>query len=198
MRPGGPCGQFMANLGFAMSAELLVLVDNVASCDGLCGEHGLSILIQGEGRQMLFDTGPRGETLQHNSDRLGVALTDIEAVILSHGHCDHTGGLGLLAAGRPKLIVYAHPGAFSRRWAERRGRPMKDVSCPHAIGRLVEAGAVFQAVRAPEMLTDWLVLSGPVGGPNAGGESFVIRKADDLVVDSFEDELFCLIRGDRG
>ncbi len=181
-----------------MSAELLVLVDNSVSTDALRSEHGLSILIEAEGKLVLFDAGATAETLLHNARRLGVQLEGVEAAVLSHGHLDHTGGLAAVAAGRKGLHIYAHPGAFDRRWSSQQGKPLREISCPHSLKKLREAGAVFHAVDGPEMLTNWLVLSGPIGGAEVGEESFVVRKEDELIVDSFADELFCLIRGDGG
>lgn len=180
-----------------MAVELLVLVDNGVSCDTLHKEHGLSVLLQRDGRRMVFDAGESGSVVRHNAAQLGEELAGVEGAIVSHGHCDHTGGLDTMVAERPGLNIYAHPGAFSRRWSDHAGSSMRDISCPHALAKLCDRGAVFHAIRGPEMLADWLVLSGPIGGQAPPGP-FVIRKGEEIIVDSFEDELFCLIRGDGG
>jgi len=181
-----------------MAVELLVLVDNHAGSEDLLAEHGLAVVLSAGGRQILFDASASGQTVCHNAERLGVDLGAIDAAIISHGHYDHTGGLDAVVARRPGLPIYAHPGAFSRRWSGHSGQPMRDISCPHTVEKLCDRGAVFHAVRAPEMLAEWLVLSGPVGGPPPPRQPFVVRKADEIVVDAFEDELFCLLRGESG
>jgi 7,8-dihydropterin-6-yl-methyl-4-(beta-D-ribofuranosyl)aminobenzene 5'-phosphate synthase len=181
-----------------MSVTLSILVDNSVSEDGLRAEHGLSILVCGPGRTLLFDAAASAEVLLHNAERLRVNLAAVDTVVISHGHYDHTGGLSALAARRAGLNIYAHPLAFQRRWAEQTGRPLREVSCRHGRNVLREKGAVLHAAAGPEMLADWLVLTGPIGGPASGSETFVIRRGGDLVPDRFEDELSLLLRGTRG
>ena len=181
-----------------MKVELLILVDNSSTSDELRCEHGLSILMASADKRVLLDAGPCAQTLLHNAESLGVQLRELSAAIVSHGHMDHTGGLEAVATEQPGLDIYAHPGAFSRRWAVKPGQPLREISCPHSLRKLSEIGAVFHPVHAPEMLADWLVLSGPIGGPMNEPEAFVVRKDSEMVADRFEDELFCLIRSDRG
>lgn len=181
-----------------MSFELLVIVDNSSSSDSLIREHGLAILIQAGDQRVLFDTGSSADVLCHNAKSLNVDLSALTAVVLSHGHYDHTGGLGAVVSARPGVDIYANPQAFTRRWRDRPGESLKDISCPHSLDRLCEGGAVFHAVNAPEVVADWLVLSGPIGGPHASRQAFVARKGDELVVDTFEDELFGLLKGSGG
>jgi len=57
------------------------------------GEWGFAALIEVDGRAVLFDTGARPDTVLKNAAELGVDLSTIDTVILSHNHWDHTGGL---------------------------------------------------------------------------------------------------------
>ena len=57
------------------------------------GEWGYSALIEVDGKKILFDTGSRPETVLNNARELGIDLSDVEDVFLSHNHYDHTGGL---------------------------------------------------------------------------------------------------------
>lgn len=85
------------------------------------GEWGYSALVEVDGRKILFDTGNRPETVLQNSKDLGIDLSDVEDVFLSHNHGDHTGGLLTLRKElkkiNPKAINRIHVGAgiFSRR-----------------------------------------------------------------------------------
>jgi 7,8-dihydropterin-6-yl-methyl-4-(beta-D-ribofuranosyl)aminobenzene 5'-phosphate synthase len=123
------------------AAEVLILVDNaidvlVASSEiarrpalapdwslrrQLRAEHGYSLLLgferDGHGDQLLYDAGLTRDTLAHNLDVLEAGLSDLRALVLSHGHADHHGGLeGLFArAGRRSLPLVLHPDAWRQR-----------------------------------------------------------------------------------
>jgi 7,8-dihydropterin-6-yl-methyl-4-(beta-D-ribofuranosyl)aminobenzene 5'-phosphate synthase len=100
------------------------------SGEAICrAHHGLSLLLTahvGDSRHtLLFDAGPAGSTLTQNAAILGLDWSEIEAVVLSHGHWDHGGGL--LAAiesvakhrSPGKLDCFVHPGMFRQRGSQR-------------------------------------------------------------------------------
>lgn len=94
-----------------------------------CAHHGLSVLLtataDGESRTLLFDAGPAAATFERNAEILGVDFASIEAVVLSHGHWDHAGGLlaavGSIARrrGSKSFSCYVHPGMFRQRATKR-------------------------------------------------------------------------------
>jgi len=101
---------------------LRVLVDNTAVTNNDLGcEAGLSFFLETAGKKILFDTGLSG-VFRSNAGKMGISLCDLDFVVLSHGHIDHTGGLPVLArhltgtipgkgpARVPTLI--AHPRCF--------------------------------------------------------------------------------------
>ena len=57
------------------------------------GEWGFSALLEVEGKRLLIDTGARPETVLHNAQELGIDLSGVTDVVLTHNHSDHTGGL---------------------------------------------------------------------------------------------------------
>ena len=98
---------------------LTVLVDNSTFTDhDFGGEAGLSFLLETAGKKILFDTG-LSELFLTNAEKMGICLWDLDFLVLSHGHIDHTGGLPALArhlaaaipeGSRPRLPqLIAHP-----------------------------------------------------------------------------------------
>lgn len=72
---------------------LTVLVDNNTLTDRyFTGESGLSFFLETAGKKILFDTG-YSDVFLANAGRMGISLLDLDYVVLSHGHLDHTGGL---------------------------------------------------------------------------------------------------------
>src|SRR3989475_11739767 len=74
------------------------------------GEWGFAALVEADGRRLLFDAGYRPETVLENARELGIDLSTVTDVVLSHHHGDHTGGLVTL---RPELAK-TNPAALSR------------------------------------------------------------------------------------
>ncbi|MFZ1128789.1 MBL fold metallo-hydrolase [Methanoregula sp.] len=146
-------------------AEVTVLVDNyidifvppATSVDHrlpfdpvrtLLAEHGLSCLVRvfsGKNEHaILLDAGLSGDCLFHNSRQLDLDLYTVEAVVLSHGHFDHTGGLVDFFHGATRQIpLILHPDAFLRRRINTPARVPVDLPSLDAV-TLKKAGADLQ------------------------------------------------------
>jgi len=74
-----------------MEIHLTTLSENTANY-GFLAEWGLSILVEADRMRILVDTG-LGFSVIHNTQLMGIDLTTIDRIVLSHGHADHTGGL---------------------------------------------------------------------------------------------------------
>lgn len=99
--------------------SLTILYDNDPVPDNdLETGWGFSCLIQGVGETILFDTGAREDILLSNMKKLGVSPSDIDVIILSHFHGDHTGGIDALLEENHDLSVY-FPSSFSKGFLER-------------------------------------------------------------------------------
>ena len=104
------------------SVRLTIIYDNTTEDPRLAVEWGFSVLVEYKGHTVLFDTGLDGPSLMGNMEVLGVNPEVIEAVVLSHEHGDHTGGLqALLATGiQPELYIpTAMVGMFTQEQREK-------------------------------------------------------------------------------
>jgi 7,8-dihydropterin-6-yl-methyl-4-(beta-D-ribofuranosyl)aminobenzene 5'-phosphate synthase len=101
-----------------------VVDDAVKRSSAFWGEHGAAFLIETDDGRVIFDTGQSGTVLMHNLELLGVDPGTIDAVALSHGHYDHTGGLSVLLEHlRPGTPLYGSPDLFRVRYSVRDGSP---------------------------------------------------------------------------
>jgi len=122
----------------------------------LLAEHGLSCLVRvfanKKEHAILLDTGLSGQCLSWNARQLGVSLAEIEAVVLSHGHYDHTGGLDVTFCGAGHQVpLIAHPEAFFRRRMNVPSQGVFDQPVPDAIA-LKKAGAEIRMCSSPSTL----------------------------------------------
>lgn len=166
-----------------------VLIDNAAA-PGLASEHGLALWIEAHGIRLLFDTGQSAACLE-NARALGVPVEAADALVLSHGHYDHTGSVACLLAMMPALQVYAHPSVVQARFSVR-NHAAKNVRMPDEARAALAAlpPEHMHTVRTPCMLTDGIGLSGPIprctGYEDTGGPFFL--DADGTQPDLIEDD----------
>jgi 7,8-dihydropterin-6-yl-methyl-4-(beta-D-ribofuranosyl)aminobenzene 5'-phosphate synthase len=109
--------------------EIVVLAENTVRRAGLLGEHGLAFWINADGRRLLFDTG-QGKVLQENARQLGILLGGIEAVAVSHGHYDHTGGLHTALERARRANIYLHPAGLHKKYARQDKPPHRSIGIP--------------------------------------------------------------------
>lgn len=138
-----------------------------STVSGLRAEHGFAALVtvrRGDRESvLLFDTGLTPDGMLVNADRLGVDLRQVRAVVMSHGHFDHAGGLFGMAArrGASALPLVIHPHAWTRRRLE---LPGADFVLP-TLSRSALAAEGFELIerRVPSLLLeDQVLITGEV------------------------------------
>jgi len=170
--------------------KLTILTDNNAA-PGLACEHGFAVLIETGDKRILFDTGQL-DALETNCRTLGIDLSDIDMIVLSHGHYDHAGNLADVLRVASSATLYLHPSALVERYSIRNSKP-KPINMPkaakQAIDELPKERIVW--VNEPTRLTDGVFLTGPIPRQttfeDTGGPFFFDPKGDQP--DPIEDDL---------
>ena len=114
-----------------------ILVENTVYQKDLVAEHGFSAYIEAPDHNILFDTGQTG-IIMKNAAVMGVNLRHINAVVLSHGHYDHTGGLAFVLDYNKNAHVYGHPGILIRKFARHENGTVESIGINENFMSLVE------------------------------------------------------------
>jgi 7,8-dihydropterin-6-yl-methyl-4-(beta-D-ribofuranosyl)aminobenzene 5'-phosphate synthase len=93
------------------SVTVTYLYDNTTAVPGTTADWGFACLVETNGRRVLFDTGTKPEVLRANLAALKIDIAKLDALVLSHDHGDHTGGVSVLGP-RPGLPTF-FPASFS-------------------------------------------------------------------------------------
>lgn len=144
--------------------KVTVVVDNsvpTSAKDGFVGEHGLSLLLEVDGKKILLDVG-QSDAVVRNLSLLGIHPRQLDAIVLSHGHYDHTGGLiYLLKHRRYPIPVYAHPQVFQPRYSVS-GSVRRYIGIPYPQELLTTLGAEWHFATEPKEVLPGLWFSGQI------------------------------------
>jgi 7,8-dihydropterin-6-yl-methyl-4-(beta-D-ribofuranosyl)aminobenzene 5'-phosphate synthase len=86
--------------------KVTILYDAFGESAELTKDWGFSALVEHNGKRILFDTGNNAAIFEHNVKALGVDLTKLDFVVISHRHADHATGLRYVLSVNPKVTVY--------------------------------------------------------------------------------------------
>lgn len=185
------------------TVKLTNLVDDYCFKAGLLGEHGLAVFIEKSGGTVLLDTG-LGLALEFNASVLGVDFASIDAVALTHGHNDHTGGLKLVLerAQKKSFPVYTHPEVFSNRVKKNDAGKLVPTGIPFTKEELKSLGANFVFNTQPVEVVPGVTLTGVIkrGFDEIRTKShFVYQEGEEAPVpDPFIDDQAAIVETDKG
>jgi len=186
-----------------MGLSITTISENMASArKGLLAEWGLSFLVEVDGLNILLDAG-QSVSIVHNADVLGINLSQIDKIVLSHGHYDHTGGLQqVLTRMRKNIEITAHPEIWALKYAYRSREGRYDyIGIPFRREDLEGLGASFKLTPEPVWLTDDIVTSGEIPMVTEYeeiGSNLCVKEGDKFRPDPLGDDQAIFIRTEQG
>ena len=184
--------------------KVTVVIDNAVPAgtrQPFLAEHGLSLLIEHAGKKILFDTG-QSSAVVSNLGLLNVLPSELDMLVMSHGHHDHTGGIfHVLQRARKQIPVYADKKVFQARYSVS-GSQRRFIGLPYKQELLTALGAEWRLVDQPTEILPGLWMSGHIP------RSTDFEKGDPKLVtcapgggdcpDNFEDDTSLFYAGPRG
>jgi 7,8-dihydropterin-6-yl-methyl-4-(beta-D-ribofuranosyl)aminobenzene 5'-phosphate synthase len=148
--------------------NITTLCDNGVADIDYVAEWGLSLHLRvGEELALLFDTG-YGRACTYNAAVAGIDLGDVTAILLSHGHSDHTGGLlpvlqkiRQAKPQREKVDIYCHPAALKEQYVKHTDYYFYR-GIPFHFEELRRLGAFFRTSAEPVWFSEDIVFSGEI------------------------------------
>ncbi len=174
--------------------KVTVLLENTKPKDSnFVTENGLSILVEKNNKMILFDTGGPQESVILNATKLGIDLVNVDAVVISHGHDDHTGGLLKFLEINDKAPVYLKKEALKPYYA-------KSPSGEKYIGMDSEIAKKYSnrlkfikkttEIAGEIFLVPKIKKESPILSSN---QVLFVKENEELVRDYFEHELFMVV-----
>ncbi len=193
--------------------EITVLSTMLTEFRGV-GEWGFAVLIEADGHTVLFDTGERPDTVLKNAEELGIDLSSVDTVILSHNHFDHTGGLVTLRrelkGKNPSAVQHTHvgEGIFLPRSLDPEAVKALPPIAPELLVKATDVRDQYQALggrftihKEPIELHPGMWITGPIPRvhPEKNWTPFMrIHKGEELVEDTIPEDQALVLNTPEG
>ena len=181
-----------------MTVKITTLSENTAN-PVVLAEWGLSILVEGDRVQVLLDTS-QSVSVAYNAKILGIDLSTVDKLVISHGHYDHTGGFKEVIEQIGEIDVIAHPDMWTEKYAIY-GDFQKYIGIPFTREELVSLGASFQLTKDPVWITDNIVTTGEIPMTNDYEQidaGMFVKEGDSFQPDQLLDDLALGIKTEAG
>lgn len=166
------------------------LVENLASGEEFLAEHGLSFYVETKQHKLLVDTGASDAFVQ-NAQKLGIDLKAVDALILSHGHYDHGGGIRAFSQINPTARIYVRERVFEEYYHDRPSG-LDYIGLERDLRALPQIVVVNGDLRIDEELSLFTNVAGRRMWPE-GNRELKVRERGALEQDTFVHEQYLVI-----
>jgi 7,8-dihydropterin-6-yl-methyl-4-(beta-D-ribofuranosyl)aminobenzene 5'-phosphate synthase len=191
-------------IGVVDELRIVTLVENAPKYDSyLKGCFGICFWLEVRSgdihRKILFDVGPVAEAIVHNAVQLGLKLADLDMIVLSHCHFDHTAGLaGVMAEIGHEIPIFGHPDIFRPNFVLRPEFMNYAMVAENRRENIERLGGYFVLTRSPIEPIPGFLITGEVERTaefeESGGVScFTIDDGGNLVPDRLQDDYSAVI-----
>ncbi len=129
---------------------------------GILAEHGLAFFLEAGEAKVLFDTGASALVFENNVRSMGLPMEEAQAIVLSHGHIDHVGGLEAALRMIPDAPLSFHPDAPRPKFSGLPGKGHRSDSAFFTSGRFREGGRRIVESRTPLEVAPGVWMTGEV------------------------------------
>lgn len=172
------------------------LVENTSVSKEFKKEHGLSLFIKSDKHKILFDLGASNLVLE-NADKLSVDLKEIDTIIVSHAHYDHTGGLEEVLDLNSRAKIYIRKESFKNYYSNRDGKMVYIGMKKSLLDKAIIENQRFIITRDHHIVDEELELYSNLEAKNylPVGNKLLFRKDNDLLIlDDFKHEQYLIIK----
>ncbi len=169
--------------------QIVTLIENMVYDQGLTAEHGLSLYLESGNKKIVFDTGQTGNFV-NNAVRLGVDISTVTDLVISHGHYDHTGGILNFIKNNNHAKIHIKRQAFIKKYRTNKTDSIGIPFDPDFISERINFIDKKTEISSGVFIMPEIIIYEP---EDLHYDGMFIKNADQFIPDKFDDELFLAV-----